>query len=317
MSYLPPVRIVRLPSRPKEPLAGSLKAAGFTDVRFTEAVEGAKLGSAPPWHLDALPAGKQSVRPWPQWADPWSRRAMTLGEVGCSLSHVLLWAEIAGGETPVLILEDDARPVPELMLEFPGLMDDLAHIDWDVCWLAHRNDEGPKPLVGRLIHAVDYHPVWTLAYMVTPRGAERLLASPWHRRLVPADELLPAAFARNRDGVLNEAYSSGPSAALAVSVQQRFFEPAPQSFTGSETEHSPAVREADAGMEAFAVATDETPGWQRLKVSALRYGVDLQPLGMGTRWKGGDMRGPGGGQKINLLRPALAELPARAPRALP
>jgi hypothetical protein len=47
--------------------------------------------------------------------------------------------------------------------------------------------------------------------------------------------------------------------------------------------------------------------------SGKRYGVDIEVLGLGKSWKGGDMTGPGGGQKVNLLRPAVKALPAQRP----
>ena len=243
---------------------------------------------------------------------------MTLGEVGCSLSHVLLWAEIAGGETPVLILEDDGPPGARAHAGVPRLMDDLAHIDWDVCWLAHRNDEGPKPLVGAPHPRRGLPPgVDARLHGSHPEGLRgcslRRGTGVWCRPTSSCPPLLPAtatACSTRPTALARQRHSPSPSSSGSL-------RPAPQSFTGSETEHSPAVREADAGMEAFAVATDETPGWQRLKVSALRYGVNLQPLGMGTRWKGGDMRGPGGGQKDQPPAPRTRRIAARAPRALP
>ncbi|KAJ8667494.1 hypothetical protein QAD02_009157, partial [Eretmocerus hayati] len=58
----------------------------------------------------------------------------------------------------------------------------------------------------------------------------------------------------------------------------------------------------------FTVATNETEGFKRYKLSAESYGFgdELQVLGMGKAWTGGDIRRyAGGGQKINLLKKAL------------
>jgi hypothetical protein len=38
-------------------------------------------------------------------------------------------------------------------------------------------------------------------------------------------------------------------------------------------------------------------------------GLDVEVLGLGDKWEGGDVRlGPGGGQKVNLVKTALEKL---------
>lgn len=55
----------------------------------------------------------------------------------------------------------------------------------------------------------------------------------------------------------------------------------------------------------YTVATSETDGFQRYLRSALEYGIKPNILGWGKEWKGGDMRGAGGGWKVKLLQEAL------------
>ncbi|XP_022118228.1 procollagen-lysine,2-oxoglutarate 5-dioxygenase [Pieris rapae] len=50
------------------------------------------------------------------------------------------------------------------------------------------------------------------------------------------------------------------------------------------------------------VGTEDTHGLQRFERSARIYGVHVEVLGRGTAWRGGDMKRPGGGHKVNLLR---------------
>ncbi|XP_045469942.1 procollagen-lysine,2-oxoglutarate 5-dioxygenase [Harmonia axyridis] len=57
----------------------------------------------------------------------------------------------------------------------------------------------------------------------------------------------------------------------------------------------------------FTVATEQTDGFQRYKLSAEEFGITPIALGFGQEWKGGDMKGPGGAWKINLLKNALQE----------
>lgn len=278
----------------------------FSDVGWLSAVEGVKLGHAPPWTIGDCP----SAWPWNGWLDPYARRAMTMGEVGCAASHVLAWHRVAGGGQPVLVLEDDASPVGPLMDTLPALMRDLRHLDFDLCYLSQRNDPGPKPLAGRHVHVVDYHPLWTLAYILSPKGARKLAASPWRNNLAPADEMLPAVFGLNSDGVVNDVYATGGT---VLAANQRFFSPA-AGWENSETEKSPPVRDRRVPLTALTVATEEKPELVRLVDSGLRYGFGIKPLGLGTRWNGGDMdSGPGGGQKVNLLRDELGRLEPDVP----
>ena len=288
-------------------LSALLHRHGFSRVMWLKAVDGRTLHPAPPWQVRSL----LPVRLWSGWIDPYARRAMTLGEVGCALSHVLAWRHIAKDGYPGLVIEDDATVVDPLMDSLPMLMHDLEFLDFDLCYLAQRNAPGPKPLVGRHVHLVDYHPLWTLAYLVSPKGARKLLATPWLEHLLPADEMLPACFGLNRDDAVNRTYAQGPG--LVVAANQRFFTPA-ESSAASETEKSPPVREAEPRLLGFTVATEDSPELGRLLDSALRYGFAIEPLGLGRPRRGGDVaRRPGGGQKIDLLRPALAKLPPERP----
>lgn len=58
-------------------------------------------------------------------------------------------------------------------------------------------------------------------------------------------------------------------------------------------------------VKVFTVATERTDGFERYMRSARVYDIKVTPLGLDSEWKGGDMNGPGGGFKINLLRKAL------------
>lgn len=288
-------------------LSGLLKRHGFPRVTWLNAVDGKELEPEPPWQGTNLPP----VTAWPNWADPYARRALTLGEVACTLSHVTAWQHIVDRDRPAIVLEDDATLVEPLMQDLPRLLADLDYFDFDLCYLAQRNAPGPKPLMGRYVHLVDYHPVWTLAYLLPPSGAKKLLAGPWQTQLIPADELLPAAFGRNRDPEVNQVY--GSDGGMVLSSNQRFFTPA-EGSESSETEKSRPVREPECGLTGLTVATEHCPGLQRLLESGKRYGLEIEPLGLGETWRGGEMSaGTGGGQKINLLRPALQRLPPERP----
>jgi len=305
----PSVAVIHLTRRHerRRRLSAALGRHGFERVAWLQAVDGRELDPAPPWQAASLPP----AMPWENWIDPYARRAMTLGEVGCALSHVLAWQHIVRDGYPWLVIEDDAMPVEPLVDSLPMVLHDLDYLEFDLCYLAQRNDPGPKPLAGRHIHVVDYHPLWTLAYLLSPQGAQKLLDAPWRDCLIPADEMLPARFGLNRDGAVNSAYAGGGG--LVVAANQSVFAPA-ESSTSSETEKSVPVRETSPALAGLTVATEEKAELARLLESGRRYGLGIEPLGLGLPWRGGDIaKGPGGGQKINLLRPALEKLPPEQP----
>jgi len=305
----PPVvvlSLIRLKERRKKP-GPALKAAGFRNVTWIEAVDGSQLDPAPPWTTGDLPP----VTPWKGWVDPYARRAMTMGEVGCSLSHVLAWKHIAASGQPAIVLEDDGQPVDEVLKMLPHLLHDLSFLDFHLVYLAQRNTPRARMLAGRHVHVVDYHPIWTLAYLLAPDAAESLLTAPWQTSLIPSDEMLPAAFGLNDKSWVNDVYRTCDGMVLAS--HQRFFTPAESSQT-SQTEKSAPIVDPRLDLTVFTVATEETPELQRLLASARRYGTGIDVLGLGEEWKGGDMRNaPGGGQKVRLLRAALKGMPPERP----
>ncbi|MDB2513843.1 glycosyltransferase family 25 protein [Alphaproteobacteria bacterium] len=305
MTSLPQVivlHLTRMKTRRKN-LAKALDAAGFSDVVWIDAVDGTGLDAKPPWQLaDDLPP----VHPFAGWADPYARRAMTLGEVGCMLSHVLAWQHIAKLGKPAIVLQDDALPVESLIDSFPYLLHDLSFLDFHLVYLAQRNSPPPRMLAGRHVHIVDYHPLWTLAYLLAPDAAQYLCDLPWHKHVLPSDEFLPAAFGLNNNDHLNALFFKQPG--LVVASHQRLFTPQGGSET-SQTEKSQPVADTSASPQVFTVASDDTADLQRLLKTGERYGADIKVLGLGQPWKGGDMnKGPGGGQKLLYLRAALKNI---------
>lgn len=302
----PPFIVITLERKPERSAGILASLPRDTDVTFLPAIDGEQLSTNPPWEFD-----NKLVMPWADWIDPYSRRALTLGEVGCTLSHVAAWKKVVELDKPTIILEDDARPYWELFpADWPEVVRDLQSISFDLCYLAQRNNPGPKLLTGRMTHRVDYHPLWTLAYMLTPAGAEKLLSTPWSEYLIPSDELIPAAFGLNHDSSLNNAFAVPGN---VVATNQRMFYSAVGS-EGSTTEKSRAVRTIKTRLTALTVATELNTGIHRLLDTGERYGLDFVVLGLEQEWRGGDIANePGGGQKINLLRPMLEQLEPNEP----
>lgn len=71
--------------------------------------------------------------------------------------------------------------------------------------------------------------------------------------------------------------------------------------------NKPFIFIADA-VTVLTVATEDNHGLQRFLRSAKVYDIDVQILGKGDEWKGGDMSYAGGGHKVNLLKQRLTEM---------
>lgn len=109
-----------------------------------------------------------------------SRRPLIGPEIGCYLSHVALWEQIASGDAAGgIILEDDFAAADDLAAVLAAVARDRG--DWEIAKLytARKGQKllDPRPLVpGRQI-AVPYKvPNTTLGYAIRREAAARLLA---------------------------------------------------------------------------------------------------------------------------------------------
>jgi glycosyl transferase family 25 len=68
-------------------------------------------------------------------------KALNLGEIACSLSHRMVYAEmIKNGWKKVLILEDDVLPLAENLEQLPAALDELPG-DWELVYLGYLKHE--------------------------------------------------------------------------------------------------------------------------------------------------------------------------------
>lgn len=102
------------------------------------------------------------------------------GEKGCYASHIVAWKKLlASNHAAMLVLEDDVRLADCL----PQVLRTIEHLDvpWDMIKLMGREQEkirSQRPLIGG-IRLIEYRriPSMTAGYVVSRRGAEKLLAS--------------------------------------------------------------------------------------------------------------------------------------------
>jgi len=138
-----------------------------------------------------IPEGYSKYKDWKlddSWNDWWNRD-ITPGEVGCAVSHRIVWEKIALGREngPVLVLEDDFIGNGNLsQLPEPST-------DWEIALLGRqRIEEAQDPTIDdtwcRPRHFYNMH-----AYVVNgPDTAKKLLSYKLKENLIPSDEFLSA-----------------------------------------------------------------------------------------------------------------------------
>lgn len=108
-----------------------------------------------------------------QGSRPGVRLRMTAGERGCAMSHVRAWRSVVSGSVPVLILEDDAIP-KRSMQHLRRLCMRAEACDADVLYLGYIQGAPWRGTPAKQLREAHY--LWTtVAYVLWPRGAQRLL----------------------------------------------------------------------------------------------------------------------------------------------
>uniref|UniRef100_A0A8C7DIP9 procollagen galactosyltransferase n=1 Tax=Oncorhynchus kisutch TaxID=8019 RepID=A0A8C7DIP9_ONCKI len=136
----------------------------------------------------------------PGYSDPYHGRPLTKGELGCFLSHYNIWKEIAErGLKSSLVIEDDLRFEVFFKRRLMNLMSEVESqgLDWDLIYIGRKrmqvdHPEKSVPNIHNLVEA-DYS-YWTLGYMMSLQGAQKLLRAEPLKRILPVDEFLPVMF---------------------------------------------------------------------------------------------------------------------------
>lgn len=158
---------------------------------FFEAIDGNNAKTLSEYHFHV-----------PAWFDPNTGKAMTNGEVGCALSHYLVWKEIItlveNGTLPtnsrVLILEDDVIFLEDFMDKFDQYTNEVPNLEYDLLYV-HRK---PLDLINET--KISFHiskpnkSYWACAYVVTYEGAKKLANDRYLQNLIPVDEYLPIMY---------------------------------------------------------------------------------------------------------------------------
>lgn len=237
------------------------------------------------------------------WIDPMLFRGLTSGEIGCALSHIQCWNIATQLEEPVLILEDDVQ-----VTEAPDFKEwETLSLAYDIIYLDHKEMLPEHTLtLNNRFQSICY-PYWMSAYIIHHEFAKKLLTSGYLNNIIPVDELIPVLNSQrtiSQDERVTKVFSDlrdkiridGGIKCLAYNNKP--FKQLPRDVHGTNTE--PPVRDS-LTVHCVTIGTDEDK-CKYLYNSVLANKLSIKNLGIGVDWEGGTMAGPGGGQKVNLVK---------------
>lgn len=239
------------------------------------------------------------------WRDPLLKRQLTNTEVGCFVSHHKCWEKIVETNKPAIIFEDDIEIIKPLDLEEINTMMESC----DIFYLGYREMSTSED-IGSFLQRPRY-PYLLSSYCLTPAGAKMLLDTHVKNNIIPVDEYVPIMIgydhSDNPDANSNmrrhvEDYKKYPKL-TALAYKDPYVRQLSRSVLGSDIENGDNMIQRQTHI--VTVATDLEKAIL-LKTSAERFAINIKNLGEGVVWEGGDMTGPGGGQKINLVKQFLS-----------
>ena len=87
------------------------------------------------------------------------------GEIGCFISHLLLWEKIKNNNKSVLILEDDANIIGDIEIDLPT--------DYDIVFFGHCGEDIGKNVYDNIYKSV--YPRCLHGYLVSSSGVKKLI----------------------------------------------------------------------------------------------------------------------------------------------
>jgi collagen beta-1,O-galactosyltransferase len=205
------------------------------DVKRFEAVDGRKLNNT---FLK-----NHGIQQLDGYLDPYHKRGLKIGEIGCFLSHYYIWKEmIEKGYEKVLVLEDDIRFSAGFKRRILAVLREanLHKPDWELLYIGRKRMTKNETFVtnSQLLVYPGYT-YWTLGYIINSRGASKLLRQEPLNKLVAVDEYLPILFDKHPQ--MEWAKHFSPRDLQAISAEPLLLEPthyAGEMFYVSDTEDS-------------------------------------------------------------------------------
>lgn len=234
-------------------MEATMKELGL-DYTYFEAVDGKTL-------TDEILLQK-GITLLPEYADPYHKRPMTMGEIGCFLSHFTIWQKMVElGQQEVLVLEDDIRFEPYFRERTEQLMREARDIGgWDLIYFGRKRLQENEAFLKESENFVKVsYTYWTLGYVISLEGAKKLLAVEPLKRLLPVDEFLPIMFDEHPNDSWKLKYETRNLIAWSANPLMLY----PTHYTGeegyiSDTEDSKQIRlDVLSGAEESLIAGEE------------------------------------------------------------
>lgn len=227
------------------------------------------------------------------WRDPFRNRRLTRGEYACFQSHIKCWKIIAKGTDPAMVLEDDVIFTSHYD---ESILLQKFNSNIDILFLGYNENEPENVVYHGDGFVTPSFPYNAHAYMLSPESARKLLAFTEEEDfdIIPVDDWFAEKLAQGR---LTVVANDGPMA----SQQSRADYPSDIEPEGSSWFYN-------FNIHVLTCATDKSKAY-RLFDSAQKHGIEIYNLGEGVEWKGTDMSGPGGGQKLNLIKNYIKNIP--------
>lgn len=270
------------------------------------------------------------------WSEPFSGRTMTKGEVGCALSHYKIWKNIIENNLErVLILEDDLIINENCNFNNSDIISSIEkeiienkQQNFDLLYLGRREINTPKTIIVNYDNEIKVSEHLTKpffsycahSYVLSLEGAKKLVHSKFLQNLIPLDEYIPMLYDiqnfkhpnKEKESKIVHHFSNEidfPKLNVLATNPNIFFQSNGKDYK-SHTYHTDPFINSNSNSETnyiiIAVATENNEPLQRFMRSCEIYNNPYKILGLGKQWKGGNLeKGPGGGQKINLLKEEL------------
>ncbi|XP_046845706.1 procollagen galactosyltransferase 1-like [Xenia sp. Carnegie-2017] len=182
------INLARRPDRRKK-MKLSLQLLGI-NATFVDGYDGKRVSDE---EIDNL-----GIQVLDGYADPYHGRPVTKGEIGCFMSHFLIWEKMVRENLKVvMLLEDDIRFELDFRKKLNNVMKEAQKLEWDFMYLGRKlvNEQARDMYIPdvKLLVRPGYS-WWTLGYVITLEGAKKLLAPNPLQRFVPVDEYIPIMF---------------------------------------------------------------------------------------------------------------------------
>lgn len=231
------INLERRPDR-KQKMDHSFDLLGI-EYEWVKAVDGRTFGDS---HL-----ADNGITMLPSFSEPYHGRPLTYGEIGCFMSHYNIWRDVIEKKhESIIVFEDDIRFEPYFREKVQQLRAEVEKLslDWDLIFLGRKilhNTNEPWVEGSSLLVDVDYT-YWTLSYLLSQRGARKLVDAEPLSKMVPVDEYLPIMYDKHPNATWKESFVKRDL--KAYSVHPLFVNPT--HYTGedgyiSDTEATPTI----------------------------------------------------------------------------